>query len=283
MRKNSLLLGLLFSFVHLFSSSERPCVYYWIPKNFINFGDYLSLKLFERITGNRVEVCPSTAHSKRKLLGIGSIIAQARDNDIIWGSGVNGKSLDRELYRFTNLDARAVRGPLTRDFLIKNFNINCPEVYGDPALLIPYFFPEFKKSKNPKYEYIIIPHYSEERLFSKDKYKNIVSTKEPWNKIIKKIVNSKLVISSSLHGVIVAEAFGIPARLLKVTNNEPLFKYDDYYYGTNRFNYKYATSVEEAIKMGGEKPFKCDLAKLYKAFPFEFWPETKFNQLKSQK
>ena len=41
---------------------------------------------------------------------------------------------------------------------------------------------------------------------------------------------AKLVISSSLHGIILAETYGIPAILLmdKVTNN--MFKYNDYYY-----------------------------------------------------
>ncbi len=92
-----------------------------------------------------------------------------------------------------------------------------------------------------------------------------------------KILNSKFVISSSLHGIIIAEAYGIPARLLRITENEPLLKYQDYYIGTNRPNFKFALSVEEALKMGGEPPFECDLEKLYEAFPREFWPNSHFN------
>ena len=49
------------------------------------------------------------------------------------------------------------------------------------------------------------------------------------------------------------------------------FKYDDYYHGTGRDTYKFATSIEEGLKLGGEKKFACDLNKLYEAFPKEFF------------
>jgi pyruvyltransferase len=246
----------------------------WHGRKFINFGDYLSLKLVERIVGSPVRVYSKKMKvSEKKLLAIGSIMLFAADGDVIWGTGVSGKSLNPEKYKFTHLDIRSVRGPLTRKFLQDHFQIECPEIYGDPALLIPYFFPEFKRKKKPSYDYIIIPHFSEEHLFSKSDYDNVVYSTEPWDQIIEKMLDSKLVISTSLHGIIVAEAFGIPARLLKVTNNEPLFKYYDYYLGTNRPHFLYATSVEEALEMGGEPPFKCDLERLYRAFPFEFWPK----------
>ena len=38
-------------------------------------------------------------------------------------------------------------------------------------------------------------------------------------------------LSSSLHGIVLAEAFRIPARMLRLTENEPLYKYQDYYEG----------------------------------------------------
>ncbi len=255
--------------------SKHFPMYYWQDAIF-NFGDYISLKLVERIVQQKVAVVPPGALSTPKLLAIGSIMTFARNNDVIWGSGVNGKCLDLSEYKFTKLDVRAVRGPLTRDFLMKHFKIACPETYGDPALLIPYFFPEFKRKKNPKYKYLIIPHYSEEHFFPKNLFANVVYPTEPWEVVFDKIMDSELVISSSLHGVIVAEAFGIPARCLKITLNEPMFKYTDYYLGTGRPDFKVAISVEEAVAMGGENPVVCDLKKLYLAFPFDLWPEVTF-------
>ena len=161
---------------------------------------------------------------------------------------------------------------------MEDLGIECPEVYGDPGLLFPYFFPEFKRKENPRYEYIIVPHYSDVQYFLKSDYENVVYTSEPWQEIIEKILNSKFVIASSLHAVIIAEAYGIPARLLRITDSRHnhILKYHDYYLGTNRPNFQFATSVEEALRMGGEPPFQCDLKKLYDAFPFEFWPTRPF-------
>lgn len=259
-----------------FALEGLPLYYYREPK-LHNFGDVLSLKLVERIVGEPVAVYQK-GEKKQKLLAIGSIFYFAVDGDVIWGSGINGKTLSKSYYRFTHLDIRAVRGPLTRQFLMENFAIDCPEVYGDPALLIPYLFPEFKRKLNPRYETIIIPHYREISLYPRDQYPNVVYPTDPWDEIIDKILDSRFVISSSLHGLVVAEAFGIPARMLRVPAMEYIFKYQDYYCGTNRPLFRYAHSVEEALEMGGEPPFECDLKKLYEAFPFEFWPHATFNR-----
>lgn len=250
---------------------------YWQKSNRENFGDYLSLKLVERIVGGQVAVANDKNPSdKPNLLAIGSILILAREGDVIWGTGMNGKRMDLSLYKFQNLDVRAVRGPKTREFLMNNFPIECPEIYGDPALLVPYFFPELKRKENPEYSYIVIPHYSEEHLFPKDVYANVVYPTENWKDVIRKILNSSFVISSSLHGLIIAEAYGIPARYLRISEHEPLFKYEDYYLGTNRNGFTFATSVEQALEMGGEPPCNCDLDKLYNSFPFEYWPYATF-------
>lgn len=247
-------------------------LYYWRAKTYINFGDHLSLKLVERIVGKEVTaVTLKSEIDQQKLLAIGSIITMARSGDVVWGSGIKSEGFKSERYKFTSLDIRSVRGPRTRSFLMNELGVNCPEIYGDPALLLPYFFPEFKKSDEPSYEYVIIPHYSEMDLF--EGYDNVICSTDPWDTVIEKILNSKFVIASSLHGIIVAEAFGIPARLLRVTDNQPFFKYQDYYEGTGRPDFTYAETVAEALLMGGERPFICDLKKLYEAFPFDYFPE----------
>lgn len=252
-------------------------LYYWQQPNFVNFGDYLSFEIVQKIIGEPVRVYKNKPGIvEKRLLAVGSILFCAKNDDVVWGSGTNGKRATKKDYTFTNLDVRAVRGPLTRAFLMENYNIYCPEVYGDPALLLPYLFPEFKRSVNPTHDYIIIPHYAEQQLFPKNTDPRIVFPTDPWREVVSKILDSKFVISSSLHGVIVAEAFGIPARYLRATEKEPLLKYHDYYIATQRPSFKYATTVEEALLMGGEPLPICDLEALYDAFPFEFWPETIF-------
>lgn len=273
------LIFFLFCFKTMLIEGVLP-LYYWQQKQFVNFGDYISLMLVERITDQKVEVFYRLPNNKKqKLLAIGSILSFAVQNDVIWGSGANGKYLDLKHHSFTQLDVRAVRGPLTRKFLMDNFGIECPEIYGDPALLFPYFFPEFQRPEQPSRDYTVIPHYTELKFFPKDAEGRIVYPTDPWDEVIAKIVDSEYVISSSLHGIVIAEAYGIPARYLNVTDNEPLFKYEDYYQGTGRPDFEYATSVQEALEMGGERPFECDLNLLYEAFPKEFWPDSRFRSV----
>jgi pyruvyltransferase len=247
-------------------------LFYWDAKTFVNFGDYLSVKIVEKMIEGPVEIYKKNPKIKRqKLLAVGSILFFAEDGDVLWGSGSRSGKVAG--YGFSQLDVRSVRGPLTRQFLIENFGIAVPEIYGDPALLLPYLFPEFQKKDNPTYEYLIIPHFADINLFPKSEYSNVVYPTEPWNEVIEKILDSKFVISSSLHGIIVAEAFGIPARWLRVSKGEPVFKFHDYYLGTNRDRSIYATTIEEALSLGGEEPFQCDLQKLYDAFPFDYFPK----------
>ncbi|MBS0652715.1 MAG: polysaccharide pyruvyl transferase family protein [Verrucomicrobia bacterium] len=252
------------------AAKEIP-LFYWDarPKlGFSNFGDALSEAIIERVLGHGIPITNDPSCARQKLLGIGSIMHYAQDNDIVWGTGVNGTA-SAQSYRFTQLDVRAVRGPLSREFLLKR-GIACPEVYGDPTLLFPLLFPEFQKPADPQYEFIVIPHFSDEALF-KD-CPNMVSVKEHWSVVVQKILNSKFVISSALSGIIIAEAFGIPARLLQIdnkSNTEDLFKYTDYYLGTNRSKFQFATSIEQALEMGGEPLPVCDLEALKNSFPFD--------------
>ena len=279
MLRKFLFLVLAFNFSSVFaeksdtrSQNDLP-LYFWDsrPQNgFANFGDALSEALVERIIGHKVVIADDPFYDQKKLLGMGSILSYAQNNDVIWGTGVNGKTPITS-YHFNKLDVRAVRGPLTRKFLLER-GVHCPEIYGDPTLLLPICFPEFKRSDNPSREYTIVPHFSDEYLFLN--HPNMVSVKENWEEVVKKIIDSKFVIASALSGVIVAEAFGIPARLLIIenaANTENLIKYEDYYQGTNRFDFKYAKTLAEALEMGGEPLPKCDLEKLYNAFPFDYF------------
>jgi len=253
---------------------------YWEDKP-LNFGDQLSPVLVRRLVGYDIRVTPrkKSIKGERQVLCIGSIIRFAFTGDIIWGSGVSGKSLNPKDYNFEDLDVRAVRGPLTRDFLRKHFDIDVPEIYGDPALLFPYLFPEFKKKKRPKRKFIVIPHYRDIKYFPRELYSYVVFPTEPWQKIIEAILDSEFVISGSLHGIIIAEAYGIPARWLRINDEEHMFKYVDYYLATGRLYFRPAFSIDEALELGGEPPFICNLEKLYRAFPFELWPNGNYRDL----
>lgn len=124
----------------------------------------------------------------------------------------------------------------------------CPEVYGDPAVLMPLFYHPDPIPKTR--EYILIPHYSKFEKYQNDL--NVISTfTKDYREFIDFMLEAKLVISSSLHGVILAEAYGIPAIMLHDTPCADITKYRDWYASTGRREFPIADSVEQALELGG--------------------------------
>ncbi|MGM0568722.1 MAG: polysaccharide pyruvyl transferase family protein [Elusimicrobiota bacterium] len=211
-----------------------------------NFGDYLSLVIVGEIARKEGLNNPCIKKSSIKLLSVGSIMHYARNGDLIWGTGVNGKIADSE-HKFDNLDVRMVRGPLTRDYL-REKGIQVPEVFGDPALLLPKLFPEF--SWRPETGKIIaIPNLNEIEICRERVPKEIrlISPMRYWKKVIKEILTSELVLTSSLHGLIAAEVFNVPVRFVMPVGGETLFKYKDYFLGTGRDINRQPSTFKEKI------------------------------------
>jgi len=233
-----------------------------------NFGDLIGPLIVNKILERKAVFNNKRPVFSKRLLTVGSILHFAKNGDTIWGSGRNGK-ISYELHKFRELDVRAVRGPLTREFLHQK-EINCPEVYGDPALLLPTFFEELHiKSKNKKYNLTIIPNLNDLDLF--EKYtQDVINPCDNLYSIIERIAKSEFVVGSSLHAIVVAESLGIPARLIQ-GRSEPSFKYEDYYLGTGRTGYKPARNLMSALEMGGEAEMKFDSDKLLDTFPIDIY------------
>ena len=190
-----------------------------------------------------------------------------RPGDTVWGAGVNGKSMD--VGAAPDLDVRAVRGPATRA-LLEAAGMSVPEIYGDPALLWPLYWPRssyLDGSDGVKSEVSIVPNFHDRAHLTGD---NVIDPIGRPHDIIGRIARSAFVCGSSLHGIVLAEAFGIPARLI-LSQSEPAFKYDDYYAGTGRPDYSAASTVDEALAMGGERPPVFDADKLLAAFPRDLY------------
>ncbi|MEM8696128.1 MAG: polysaccharide pyruvyl transferase family protein [Pseudomonadota bacterium] len=239
----------------------------WSPKDGSrNFGDHLSHVIAEAVAAERGLTFHDEVSQPRRLLAIGSILHFAQDGDVIWGSGINGKiPLSRIAAR--SLDIRAVRGPLTRAHLQdKGFAV--PEIFGDPALLARrYFGDRFPRLETR--DYIVIPNLHDIALVAD--HPAFVSPLNGWNRCIEAICSARFVVASSLHGVIVAESFGVPARLVRLTDTESPFKYDDYAQGTGRDRLTPARSIDEALDMGPYPPAQFDAERLVDAFPWDLW------------
>lgn len=252
-------------------SDRRILVAWGAPEN--NFGDLLGIAIIKALSGKEF-FGESFAREMKgpKFIALGSILHRASDGDIIWGTGHRGS----HALRATRLGVRAVRGPLTRDYLLSK-NIDCPEVYGDPAILITYFFkPKVKK----EYAVGVVQHYNDRTdltAIKKSGFNAIRVTDHPL-KIIEEICKCGVILSSSLHGIIVSEAYGIPACWLRPGPElwelpEPDFKYNDYYLSTLRepVSYAYAEvfDIDRAVRiaLNNRKP-ACNANKLLMSFPF---------------
>jgi pyruvyltransferase len=156
-------------------------------------------------------------------------------------------------------DFRAVRGPKTRQAFL-NFGCNIPEVYGDPALLMPYLY-DPRVSTMPDIDLCIIPHmddlvdefewwkrnngtsllrrfsYFDHRMFSDGPTSNksisirLIDIRTPdVAAFVNTLTTCRLVASASLHGLILAEAYNITWSWVQLRNkNEGAFKYHDFF------------------------------------------------------
>jgi pyruvyltransferase len=254
--------------VEEFGGPKKPEVelIYWTPPGdgTQNFGDHLAHVIVTKILADAGLFLDQAVPQPARLLTVGSILHQARDGDTIWGSGVNGKV---QRHTFARLDVRAVRGPRTRDFLMER-GIYVPETYGDPALLVARLLPHWLGRKKTR-RHIVVPNMHDLPLTRG--WHSTVSPFQPWNYCFDRIAESEFVVASSLHGIVVAEAYGIPARYVRLSETEALFKYEDYILGTGRTHLEFAHSVDEALEMGGMPPPIFDADKLLRAFPFDLW------------
>ena len=212
-----------------------------------NWGDDINLFMLQRITTERLIPFQAFGYpygvigfrgisSYPVVSAIGSVLHLIKkQNTIVWGSGLINEQL---LPPVRPRKILAVRGPLTRNVLLSH-GYDCPEVYGDPALLLPYVYSPKKKQK--KYRIGIVPHYvdyykEELKKFIKDEDVLIISMFDykKWTDVIDQINSCEVVVSSSLHGLIVAEAYKVPNVWVEI--REPLigdmsrrFKYHDFF------------------------------------------------------
>lgn len=215
----------------------------------------------------------------KHLYCVGTNIQGAYQSATVWGSGIyppqNKKAEFFQKHCGRKLDIRAVRGPLTRKVVLQ-YGHNCPEVYGDPAILLPMIYnPVVPKVR----ERLVIPQFIGEVQFREshpDEYLISMNTND-YKSVINGILASEIVYTSLLHGIILAEAYGVPAVFFRGLPKYKDFKYLDYYYSTGRYDVIFSDSFEEALQVS--PPPLPNLSKLQKdlldSFPYDLWePES---------
>lgn len=243
-----------------------------------NWGDALSPWLIELLSGKSViypnyflNLCNKPVYS-----ATGSILDYVIDkNLIVWGTGfqypdapVNSKP--REIC--------AVRGPLTRRIFLKN-RIDCPEIYGDPALLLPRFYsPDVSK----KHRIGIVPHYMDAKEnalleWSRCPGIKVINVRSGIKEFIQDVCSCEVIASSSLHGLICADAYGIPNIWIKFSDRilGGSFKFRDYFESVGMTT-RTPLEIDETTTVGNlldnkqKHQLDIDMDALLDACPFNF-------------
>jgi hypothetical protein len=147
----------------------------------------------------------------------------ARPRDLhVWGTGL---MLPREPKWPQRLHVHAVRGELTA----QKAGVNT--VLGDPGILASLLV---EKPKDKQLSVGFVPHYVDfdlGRSLQVPSDWKVINPEWPVDEVLSSIAGSELIVSSSLHGLITADSFGIPCVWLGTSN--PLhgasdFKFRDY-------------------------------------------------------
>lgn len=196
---------------------ESVAVYAW-RGGVENFGDELGPSVLGRLgyLVDRVEHIQDA-----DLLSAGSLLENAaqnaRDGAVIWGSGVMyGDPVD-----LSRLDVRAVRGSLSASAA----GVDVP--LGDPGILVPSLW----ERPVARHRLGVVRHYADNRSYPWADAE--ICCDESVDSVIGFIGSCSRVASSSLHGLIVAQAWDIPCVRLHhedVAGGD--FKWADWLSGT---------------------------------------------------
>lgn len=198
----------------------------------------------------------------------------------VWGSGFikDPESSDERLMRRLNI--RAVRGRVTLERLRGLTGLDLDDVaVGDPGLLASKLHP----AKSPAFRVCgIIPHHAElaaikrsadtvaiesergilqdstlkamplfERVAKSIPGAVVLNPESPPKTVIGRISECEAVLSSAMHGLIVADSFGIPN--MRVIASESLmggdYKFRDYYSAFSKNKYR-AVNIREDVSAG---------------------------------
>lgn len=247
---------------------------FWF-KDIENFGDALNVYLVKKMTKRSIIWVNPRYYLGKNYVMIGSIISHANTKSVIWGSGYISVSS-----KFINppQTVLAVRGPNTRKKLLDD-GVDCPEILGDPALLLPRFYaPTVIK----KYKVGIIPHYvdkSHEWIMTmhSDPSVNVINVET--NKIeefIYSVLQCDVILSTSLHGLIVADAYNIPSLWIRLSDEVVGgdFKFQDYFRSIDKnieapISCNATTSINDLMGFVSYEKVSINTQKLYESFPIK--------------
>ncbi len=211
-------------------------LYYFGGKKNKNAGDIFNVDLMKHFN---INYSRTREVNKATLLCVGSnlekIMNGAGFSDktvVIAGAGFISPACGEEKYK-GKLEVLALRGELSKQRIEKITGMkldNC--VLADPGILISKIYP---MSSVKKYKLGIIPHYADKQSWLNinlpaKEYK-IIDIQQDAKSVARELCECECILSSSLHGLIFADSYGIPNRQIILSNNISGgdYKFKDYY------------------------------------------------------
>jgi hypothetical protein len=192
-----------------------------------NFGDYLGPFIYQQVTGRDYQF--TTDLTKPHLMIAGSILQHANSKTTVLGCGFGNAT--QKVTGKPKL--KIIRGPLSGKMLVEQ-GFKPTWQLGDPGLVLPYIYnPTVEK----QYKLLTVPHYVDFPHITVDHKVDLTGNIKG---IIRKILAAEKVITSSLHGLIVAHAYGIPALWVEFSDKVVGggFKFRDYFASVDLKPYK---------------------------------------------
>tara|TARA_R110002051_G_scaffold72659_2_gene131327 strand:- start:4649 stop:5518 length:870 start_codon:yes stop_codon:yes gene_type:complete len=198
-----------------------------------NWGDklnpYMANALSDRPFVHAREVVRRLSPPVHYWIGSHLSAACAHKNSVVWGAGFISK--DAPIKRAPG-KIQAVRGwkSVAR---LREAGIPCPDTVGDAALLLPRIYTPRPNAR--KHALGLIPHYLERDdpfFVAAKKWEDtvVIDITGGIEEVVDKIVSCDRIASSSLHGLICADAYGVPSLWLSSSGKllGDGFKFHDY-------------------------------------------------------
>jgi pyruvyltransferase len=220
---------------------EEAVILRWATEGVIarNWGDKLNPWMAERVTGqkilHRAEIYPFPARPIHYWIGSHLATACGDPNGVVWGAGFISRDVPvigqpKEIH--------AVRGWLSvKRLQVEGFD--APRVVGDPALLLPRFYSP--KTVGRRYSLGIIPHcfeWNEPFFVQARQWEDalVIDITGGIEEVVDQINACDRIVSSSLHGIICADAYGVPSLWLHASDKPTGdgFKFLDYFSSVGR-------------------------------------------------
>lgn len=179
------------------------------------------------------------------IVAVGSILWTSNSRSKVWGAGFMN---EREHFHGGRI--YALRGGVSLNKL-KAAGVSCGNpVLGDPALLLPLLL---EPAADKDCTVGIIPHWRETDYFKQhygDRYKVIDLRTRDIEDCVRQITSCQFILSTSLHGLIVPHAYGIPALHIKHGYiDTDGFKFRDYYSSVGITYYEGFTNFDQLLAL----------------------------------